>query len=115
MDDPLRDATGQLLKMWVCPDCPPTRMHDRHRTRVHLHPDPDHPSQDATRDFIREHQYVHEQHLLRCAGDRSMMQLALRYPALHAGIIQVYGPIEDLTAEHRAQILQSAGFKDGDS
>lgn len=108
MTDPLLDADGQLLETWRCPDCP---------TNVHLHSDPEHESQDKTRDFIREHEYVHRSHLEHHGGDRGMMRLALRYPSLHAAIIQVHGPATDLDPEHRAQILRSAGIAEaeGDS
>ncbi len=103
MTDPTCDADGNLADVWQCPDC---------NTRIHSHSDPDHASHDWTRDFVREHQYVHDQHLNHHDGDGGMMRLALKYPALHAAIIQVHGPIEDLAAEHRAQILYSAGIEE---
>lgn len=103
MTDPTRDADGTLYERWECPDC---------RTIIHLHDDPDHPSHDWTRDFVAEHEYVHSTHLERHHGDRGMMRLALKYPAVHVGIIQVHGPIPDLHPEHRAQILRAAGIED---
>jgi hypothetical protein len=106
MTDPLLDADGQLLEKWHCPDC---------NTHVHLHSDPQHESHYWTRDFIREHEYVHRQQLEAHHGDRGMLRLALKYPALHAAIIQVHGPATDLTPEHRARILRSAGIQEGDS
>jgi hypothetical protein len=90
---------------WQCPDC---------KTTIHLHADPEHPSHEWTADFIREHEYVHEQHLEHHKGDRPMMRLALKYPALHAAIIEVHGPIEGLAQEHRAEILRQAGIEDSE-
>ncbi|WP_084525382.1 hypothetical protein [Nocardia vaccinii] len=104
MTDPLRGEDGEMLGEWQCPDC---------TTHVHLHDNPEHDSHDWTRDFIREHRYVHEQQLeAEHNGDRGMLRLALKYPALHAAIIQVHGPATDLHPEHRAQILRSAGIAD---
>ncbi|MFJ4653844.1 hypothetical protein ACIP5Y_21465 [Nocardia sp. NPDC088792] len=99
MTDPLLNEDGTLRETWNCLDC---------KTTWHLHSEPAHPSHDAARDFIREHEYVHAQHLAHHGGDRSMMRLALKYPALHAAIIQVHGPVEDLHPDHRAQILRAA-------
>lgn len=104
MTDPLYDSNGCLLEVWHCPDC---------NTHVHLHSSEDHESHSWTRDFIREHEYVHRQQLEAHGGDRSMLRLALRHPALHAAIIQVHGPIAGLPDEHRAEILRSAGIEEG--
>ena len=103
MTDPLCGDDGEMLDMWHCPDCD---------THIHLHEDPDHDSHDWSRDFIREHQYVHAEHLESHGGDVGMMRLALKYPALHAGIIEVHGPTEGLADEHMRQILQAAGIED---
>lgn len=104
MTDPLVDADGNLLDWWHCPDC---------NTHIRLHDDPSHDSHDWTRDFITEHQYVHEEHLReRHNGDRGMLRFALKYPAYHAAIIQIHGPIEDLHPDHRAEILRKAGIRE---
>lgn len=104
MPDPLCGADGEMLTSWHCPDC---------NTNVHLHEDPEHPSHDWTRDFIAEHERVHRAQLeAEHNGDRGMLRLALKYPSLHAAIIQVHGPATDLVPEHRAQILQAANISE---
>jgi hypothetical protein len=105
-DDILTDEHGNTYRKWSCPDC-------SGKTNVYLHIDPDHQSNAWHPDFVREHDYVHERHLEHHGGDRGVMRLALKYPALHAAIIQVHGPISGLTSEHRAQILLRAGIDEG--
>lgn len=101
--DPLLDEDGNLLGTWSCPDC---------RTNIHLHSDPDHLSHDWTRGAIREHEGLHAMHLEHHGGDRPMMRLALRYPHVHAAIIQIHGPATELEPEHRTQILRAAGIEE---
>ncbi len=105
MHDRLRGPDGNILEVWHCPDC---------NTHAYLHPDPDHSSNHWMRqEFLPEHEYVHRQQLkMDHDGDRGMLRLALKYPALHAAIIQVQGPAADLAPEHRAHILRTAGIKD---
>lgn len=102
--DPLLDKHGALRDRWHCTDCD---------THVHLHPDPDHPSHEWTREFLAEHEYVHQQQMeAEHRGDRGALRLALKYPSLHAAIIQVHGPITDLNEDHRAQILRAARIEE---
>lgn len=103
-DDPTRNPDGTLAEKWSCPDC---------KTHVHLHSDPDHASHDWTRDFVREHRYVHDQVLhAEHNGDRGSLRLALKYPAHHAAIVEIHGPIANLTPDHRRQLMAAAGIDD---
>lgn len=92
--------------LWKCPDC---NCEKGFGTEIWLHPDEDHTSNDWTRSFIAEHQYVHEENLANMySGNRNSMRLALKYPHVHTAIIRVLGPIEGLTDEHQVQIYESA-------
>lgn len=94
--------------LWKCPDCDAD---EGYGTEIWLHPDENHESNDWTRSVIAEHQYVHAEHLKNRYNDNlNSMRLALKYPHVHRAIIEVYGPIENLTDEHQVQIYESAGI-----
>lgn len=95
--------TDEHDTQWHCPDC---------ATVIHLHPNEDHESNDWTRDFLKEHLYVHEENLANSHdGHRGSLRLALKYPHIHAAVVKVYGPIKDLTDEHQVQIYEAAGIQ----
>lgn len=96
-------ANTEHETQWHCPDC---------ATVIHLHPDEDHESNNWTRDFLKEHLYVHEENLKNIHdGHKESLRLALKYPNVHAAIIKVHGPLRDLTDEHQVQIYEAAGIQ----
>lgn len=95
-------ANSECGTKWCCDFC---------ATVIHLHPEEDHFSNAWTLDFIAEHTYVHEENLKNMHdGHEGSFKLALKYPHIHAAVVQVYGPVKDLTDEHQVQIYEAAGI-----